>query len=290
MADDPISSVAVAGTGIMGCGITELLSEKGVNVSMLGRGPDRLERAEAAIQTSRSLAVRRKRLTQAEADAARERVSFTADPAELASCEVLIEAVVEDLSIKQMVLSRLTGHLKSDALLCTNTSALSVSDLAGVVPGPERFVGMHFMNPPTTVNLVEIIKGDTTSETTVEQAKTFCQQIKRQFIVVDDIAGFVVNRLLMLLINESARMIEAGIATPQVIDKAMRLACGHPMGPAAVADFIGLDTVCEQLKTLAASHGERYAPVDLIQQLVTRGDVGRKRGSGLLAVKSPPEP
>lgn len=284
-ADSATKSIAILGTGHMARGIADLASATGLDTCVLGRSAASVDAAREAIEADRALAVRRKRIEADAAEAAATRLSFSTDLARAGETDVVIETIVEDAEAKAALFQAVAPHLRSDALVATNTSALRVADLAEHVPQPERFLGLHFMNPATTVKLVEIIPGPQTSDASLERAKALCKQLGKQTVVVRDAAGFVVNRLLMLLINEAARMIENGDATPSQIDKAMRLGCGHAMGPVSVADFIGLDTVCAELDELSAAFGTRYAPAEVLRELTRRGDLGRKSGKGLAAFK-----
>ncbi|MBN2713812.1 MAG: 3-hydroxyacyl-CoA dehydrogenase family protein [Planctomycetes bacterium] len=276
---------AVIGTGIMGQGIAQTLSEKGFGVIMVGRSRESVDKALEAVSASRKMAVRRKLITPEEAATSDNHLTGTMQLASISECQIIIEAVVEDGEIKKAKLAEIESVVAGSALIATNTSALKISDLAQALAKPERFIGLHFMNPAPTSNLVEIIRGAATSDETFEGAKKFCKEMERQFVVSADHAGFIVNRLLMVMINEAARMMEDGTATPQDIDKAMRLGCGHPMGPVSLADFIGLDTIRHELKTISKESGALYAPVGLIEKLVKEGNLGRKSGKGLGAYK-----
>lgn len=280
--------VAVAGSGQMGRGIADFLGRKGVSVLLLGRDASRLGESVEAIGKARAFAVRRKRIDPETAAAAGDSLAAaTYDEAlgggaDLAERTLLVETVREDGDVKREVIARLAPALAPDALVATNTSALPLADLAPAAPDPARFCGLHFMNPPETVNLVELAWTENTSDATKEQIRAFCTLLERQTVEVAPRPGYIVNRLLMGLINEAARLVEEGVASPGDVDKAMRLACGHPMGPAALADFIGLDTVTTELATLAAHAGPRYAPAEILGELVADGRLGRKSGGGLL--------
>lgn len=282
MTERDIDTVGVAGSGIMGRGIALLLTNCGVATVLAARSAEAAGAAAEALEKERALAVRRKQLSPEDAERGAGLLQTTVGYEEFSRCELVIETVVEDLEIKRGVLAQLYPRLRGGTLVATNTSALAVAEIGSGAPEPERFFGLHFMNPAQTVNLVELARGGQTSAETVSRAKAFCKRIGRQCVEVADGGGFIVNRLLMLLINEAARMAEEGVASPADIDKSLRLACGHPMGPAALADFIGLDTVKSELETLAARLGERYAPAAILSRLVNAQKLGRKTGGGLL--------
>ncbi len=282
MSSDSGNLVGVVGTGIMGRGIAELLLTKGFRVRLMGRSRAGLDAAVSAIEDSMRLAVRRRRLPQEVVEAARGLLEPMAAPWQATGCNIIIEAVTEDLRIKREVFAELAGIAEREVLACTNTSALCVAEIGSAWPDAGRFLGMHFMNPAPASRLVELVCMDETSPQVRAQALEFVKALGLQAIEVGDESGFIVNRLLMLWLNEAARMIEDGVASPQTIDKAVRLALGHPMGPAGLADFIGLDTVLTELETMAKHLGERYQPTGLIRNLVKQGNLGRKSGSGLL--------
>ncbi len=287
MPEMQVETVGVVGTGIMGCGIADRVSSKGCAVRLLGRSEASVQAAQQRIRAARRLAARRKQIDAEAAAAADARLVPTTAARDLADCQVIIETVVEDLAVKRAVLVDVAEAAGAHALVATNTSALRVAAVGAAWSDPARFLGLHFMNPVPASKVVELVRTDAVSEEALAQARGFCRSLDLQVVEVDDTNGFVVNRLLMLWINEAARMIEEGVASPQQIDRAVRLALGHPMGPASVADFIGLDTVRTELLALRDALGERYAPADLLDRLVADGRVGRKRGQGLLGAGPP---
>lgn len=278
-------SAAIMGTGQMGSGIAALLCEHGIQTILIGRSDESLNQAQRTIQTSRKARVRRKALCENDASAAADCLTLSTRLEDVSGCDLIIESIVEDLTAKQQLLQAIAKHLKDTAIVATNTSALRVDSMTDCVSHPERFLGIHFMNPPTDVKLVEIVKGAKTSDETIEKAKAFSKHLGKQTVILRDSEGFVVNRLLMLQINEAARIIESGLATPQQVDKAMRLGCGQAMGPVSIADFIGLDTVVAELQTLETAFGPRYRPAGILLTLLKSGDLGRKSGRGLMNVK-----
>lgn len=281
--------VGIVGTGVMGRSIAEWLSEKGLSVTVWGRSDASLHAAQAAVQKSRHLAVRRKRLDSNEEEAANARLRYSLAWEDLSACHLVIETVSEDETIKRKILSRIVANVSNSTLIATNTSSLPLAELVAAVPHPERFLGLHFMNPVPQVNLVEIIAEAATSADTLETAENFCGMIDRQFVRVKDSPGFIVNRLLMPLLNEAAKVVEEGIASPQDIDKAIRLSLGHPLGPLGLADLIGLDIVQEELENLTKTLGSRFTCAPLITSLVAQNQLGRKTGKGLLASRNDPQ-
>ena len=278
-----IASAAVIGTGIMGRGIAEAALAKGVGVVLISRSAESGAKAAEAIAAAQRLAARRGQMSAEAADKATHLLRISTDMAAAADCDLLIETVIENLAIKQDVLAQAAKVAKPLAILATNTSALRVADIGSRLADCRRFLGLHFMNPAPAVPLVEVVPLPETEPTVLETALAFCRNLGKQTVICRDQPGFIVNRLLMALLNETCRLLQEGAASAADIDKAIRLACGHPMGPAALADFIGLDTVCAELRIMAAAYGERYAPADILQQLVARGKLGRKSGGGLLS-------
>ncbi|MCX7933647.1 MAG: 3-hydroxyacyl-CoA dehydrogenase family protein [Planctomycetota bacterium] len=281
-----IGSLAIIGTGIMGRGIAEAALAKGCGVVLIGRSAASLAKAADAIAAAQRLAVRRGQLPAEAADKALSLLRTAADIQQAADCDLIIETVVEDLATKQDVIAQAAAARKPSAILATNTSALRVADIGARLSDRRRFLGLHFMNPAAIVPLVEVVPLAETEPAAVEAAVAFCRDLGKQTVICRDQPGFIVNRLLMILLNESCRLLQEGAASAADIDKAMRLACGHPMGPATLADFIGLDTVCAELRAMAATYGDRYTPAEILQRLVGEGKLGRKTGSGLLAAKT----
>jgi 3-hydroxybutyryl-CoA dehydrogenase len=200
---------------------------------------------------------------------------------DLKGCHIVIEAATEEMSLKKTILTALGGVLKKDTVIATNTSSLSINELAGAVSNPARFIGMHFMNPPKPMKLVEVVRGEKTSEETITIIKDLARKIGKTPVVVKDSPGFVTNRLLFALIGEAMRLLEKKAACKTAIDRIMRYGMNHPMGPIELADFIGLD-ICEKIMdNLYNSLGdERYRPPAILRDLVRRGKLGKKSGGG----------
>ena len=260
---------AVIGAGTMGTGIAQVLAAAGIDVTLVDPDASALERAE------KTLAAR----LRARKDEAGD-VKTACEPADAAGAEVVIEAVYESLDAKREVFSSLDRLLPPEALLATNTSSLAVGEIARATEHPERVVGMHFMNPAPVMKLVEVVRAEASSDEAVGRAVGLARQIGKTPVVIRDRPCFVVNRLLMPVINEAARALDEGVAEAEAIDAAMKLGANWPMGPLHLADLIGLDVVLEELRTLEAAFGPGYGPSPAIGRLVREGRLGRKSGSG----------
>jgi 3-hydroxybutyryl-CoA dehydrogenase len=276
-----VKKLAVVGSGTMGAQIAQLAALSGLDVALLDVSEPALAGARERVGKALDLAVRMKKLGAAARDAALGRMVFSAELSAAAGVDFVIEAVTEDLAVKSAVLAGINRLLPSGAVIATNTSALSISELAGASGRPAQFVGLHFMNPPDAMKLVELVAGPETSPETVEAAAALARKLGREPVRVPDTPGFVVNRVLIPMINEAARLLEsAGVKAPDV-DAAMRLGAGWPMGPLGLADFIGLDVVLAQLRTLSEKvDPARYRPARVLEELVAAGKLGRKTGEG----------
>lgn len=264
-----VKRAAVIGAGTMGAGIAQVLASAGIDVTLVDTDASALERAAKVLEV---------RLRSRKGEAGRVRAASGIDAA--AAAEVVIEAVNEDLETKRGVFSALDRLLAPPALLATNTSSLLVSAIAEGTEHPERVVGMHFMNPAPVMKLVEVVRSASSSDRAVERAVGLARQTGKTPVVVRDRPCFVVNRLLMPLINEAALSLDEGVAGAAEIDTAMKLGANWPMGPLHLADLIGLDVILEELRRLEAAFGARYAPSAALERLVAEGRLGRKSGSG----------
>jgi 3-hydroxybutyryl-CoA dehydrogenase len=275
----------VVGGGIMGAGIAEVCARSGLDVVLVEVDTSRAEAARAVIERSLDKAVRREKMQAADAEAALERVVAISDMSALADCDIVIEAVVEEKIAKLDVFRRLAEIVsRSDAILASNTSSIPIVELATATHGRAAHVlGLHFFNPVPVLKLVEIIPSLLTGPETVERVTAFAtEQLDKHPINAPDRAGFTVNALLVPYLLSAIRMLEQGMATAEDIDKGMVEGCAHPMGPLALADLIGLDTVMGIAETLHTEHREQlFAPPPLLQRLVAAGLLGRKTGRGL---------
>jgi len=274
--------VAIVGAGTMGHGIAELVARWGFEVRLQDESVEALGRAKVGIETVLDKALARGTVTrdQKEQTLARIRLVDTIDEA-IDGCRVVIEAVPEDPAIKEPVFRLLDRLAPSTALLASNTSAISITLIASWTEHRDRVVGLHFFNPPDRMPLVEVVKGLTTSDKAIERATRFCEQIGKETIVVSDRPGFATSRLSAALGNEAWYMFMEGVASPQEIDKGVKLALGHPMGPFELGDLIGLDIRLSVLRYLHQTLGDRFRPCPLLVQYVEAGYLGRKTGRGV---------
>jgi 3-hydroxybutyryl-CoA dehydrogenase len=277
---EDIVTVGVVGAGTMGSGIAQVSAQAGYQVVLRDTEEEYLDRGFETIDDSLSRFVERDTLSQDEADAARERITGTTDLADLAKCELVIEAVVEDKKVKKEVFADLDDVVGADAVLGTNTSTLSITSIASATDRPERVVGLHFMNPVPIMSGVEVVIGEKTSEGTGELAHTFAEELDKETWEAEDKPGFVSNRILMPWINEGIRALDEGVATKEDIDRGMKLGTNVPMGPLELADHIGLDVCLDATRTLWKELGDRYKPAYLLKRRVEAGDLGKKTGQG----------
>lgn len=276
-----ISKVLVAGAGQMGAGIAQVAAVAGLDVVMIDVADEFIERGMAGIRKGLGRLVDKGRMEAAARDAALARIVTGTDMAAGKDAGLFIEAAPERMDIKQGLLERASALLGTEAVIATNTSSLSVTALGGFVDGPARFVGIHFFNPVPLMALVEVVKGDETSDATVAAARAFAETVGKTPITVTDSPGFVVNRILFPMINEAANAYAEGVASAEDIDTGMKLGANWPMGPLALADLVGLDTTKAILETLETELGDvKYRPSAKLGELVEQGKLGRKSGAG----------
>ena len=278
-----INKIAVVGGGTMGNGIAHVFAQYGHEVMLIDIAEDRLANAKKTIAGNLDRQVKKGALDQAARDATLERLSTSTDRASAAGAQLIIEAVPERLELKREVLQDL-DRAAPDAIIATNTSSISITLLAAMVSHPDRFIGMHFMNPVPVMKLVEVIRGLQTSDETAATVHAVAQKLEKTPVEVNDYAGFVSNRVLMPMINEAIFCLMEGVAKPEAIDTVMKLGMNHPMGPLALADLIGLDTCLSIMEVLQRDIGDdKYRPCPLLKQYVAAGWLGRKSGRGFYA-------
>jgi 3-hydroxybutyryl-CoA dehydrogenase len=283
--------VGVVGLGTMGAGIAEVLARSGVDVVGVEADEAGVERARQHLATSTSRAVRRGKLDESEVQAILDRIELGCDLSGVKDCELVIEAVPERMDVKQALFAELDRLLPDDAVLATNTSALSVTELATGTARPSRVVGLHWFNPAPVMDLVEVVQTVVTDPAVVQDVQGLVDQVGKTAATAGDRAGFIANALLFGYLNNAVRMYESRYASREDIDAAMRFGTGHPMGPLALLDLIGLDSAYEILETMyAQSRDHRHAPAPILKQYVTAGLLGRKTGRGFYTYAAPDSP
>jgi 3-hydroxybutyryl-CoA dehydrogenase len=282
------STIGVIGLGTMGAGIAEVFARNGYSVVGIEVSEDALERGREHVQHSTERAVRRGKLTAEEQAELIGRISFTTELKDLAPADFVVEAVVESMPIKKSIFRELDDVVSPDAILATNTSSLSVTEISTANSLPGRVIGVHFFNPAPVQNLVEIIKTVVTEPTVLADVEALLAQLGKSPVVCGDKAGFIANTLLFGYLNHAVAMYEGRYATREDIDAAMRFGCGYPMGPLALLDLIGLDTAYEILDTMYRQGRDRlHAPAPILKQMVTAGLLGRKSGRGFYSYEAP---
>jgi 3-hydroxybutyryl-CoA dehydrogenase len=279
-----IEHIGVVGSGLMGAGIAQVAANNKFNVTIVDVSEDRVNHALDGIRRRLARDVSRERISEADAVAIAERINLATDSSELrslASADVVIEAVVEDLEMKSRVFRQLGEVCKPGALLASNTSSLPLSDLAAASNRPERVVGLHFFNPPWALRLVEIVTTASTTPETLDDARALCERLDRVLVQVKDTPGFIANRLLVPFIFDAIHLLDNGVATAEDIDMACNVGLNHTMGPLATADLIGLDTLQLIAESMFEEYGEaRFKAPTLLRRLVALGHLGRKTGRG----------
>jgi 3-hydroxybutyryl-CoA dehydrogenase len=276
-----IKSVGVAGCGIMGGGIAQVCASHGYDVTVLEVDQQFLDQGLAVIKRRLTRDVERGRLSQEDCDGTLGRLKGTTNIEDFSACDLVIEAVVEHLPTKQRFFDELGRVCKAEAILASNTSSLSLSTMAATSGRPEKVVGLHFFNPPMTLRLVEVIRSESTSQDTLDEAVAFCDSIDRLIVNVKDTPGFVVNRLLVPFIFDAIRLVESGTASAQDVDQACKGGLNHAMGPIATADLVGLDTLLHIGESMFEEYGEpRFKAPTIVRRMVSLGHLGRKSGKG----------
>jgi 3-hydroxybutyryl-CoA dehydrogenase len=278
---DDVKRMAVIGAGTMGTGIAHVLAQHGFPVTLIDVDPGYLDRAMSRIKKNLSRQAEKGKITTEDVQASLERIASATELETAAEAQVVIEAVTEDPDTKFDLFRRLDEICPPETILGTNTSSISITEIAGQTKRPEKVVGIHFMNPVPVMKLVEIIRGISTSDETRDLAVEISSRVGKTPVEVDDYPGFVSNRLLMPMINEAAFCLMEGVAEPEAIDTVMKLGMNHPMGPLALGDLIGLDTCLAIMEVLHNGFGDdKYRACPLLRKMVRAGHLGRKAGRG----------
>ena len=276
-----MSRAAVVGAGTMGNGIAHVFAQHGWDVTLIDTQPAALEKARATIRTNLDRQVKKGAIDAAAADGVLGRITGAGTPDAAAGAEIVIEAASENPAVKYSIFESLDRAAGPDAILATNTSSISITEIAARTGRPAQVIGMHFMNPVPVMQLVEVIRGHATTDETTRRVMELARALGKTPVEVNDYPGFVANRVLMPMINEAIYCVMEGVAEPDAIDTVMKLGMAHPMGPLTLADFIGLDVCLAILEVLHRGLGDdKYRPCPLLRRMVAAGHLGRKSGKG----------
>lgn len=276
-----IKRVGVIGAGTMGNGIAQVCAAANIGVVMIDISDQAVERGVGTIAASLDRLIKKDKLSPAQKEAILGRISGTTDYSAIRDCDLVIEAATENLDLKKRILKQISDQVSAHAIIATNTSSLSVTELAAAVSAPENFIGMHFFNPVPVMALIELILGIQTSSKTLESVREFVEAIGKMSITAKNSPGFAVNRILCPMINEAIFALQEGLATAEDIDTGMKLGCNQPIGPLALADLIGLDTMLAVMESFYRGFGDpKYRPAPMLKEMVAAGYLGRKSGRG----------
>jgi len=276
-----VKRVGVLGAGLMGSGIAEVCARNGYETVVREVSDALAAKGVGRIESSLAKAVDRGKLVSTDRDAARARLSATTKVDDLAACDLVVEAVVENLEAKKELFAELDRICGDSAIFCSNTSSLTITELSAATRRPDRFAGLHFFNPVPVMKLVEVVRTIATSDETIATLVDFAKSLGKEPVLAKDNSGFIVNRLLVPYLLDAVRALEEGVGTREDIDKGMELGCGHPMGPLKLLDFVGLDTTYAIAEIMFTEYREkRFAPPPLLKRMVLAGRYGRKSGRG----------
>jgi 3-hydroxybutyryl-CoA dehydrogenase len=277
-----IKSVGIVGSGTMGSGIAQACAVSGLPVMMVDISQEALERGKKSIANSLERLMSKEKITPQDQSTALSLIQTSTQYSSFADCDLVIEAATENLNLKIKILDQLKNHLKPQSLLASNTSSISITQLAQVTAHPEQFIGMHFFNPVPMMALVEVIRGLQTSDTTHEAVIEMAKMLGKSPITVKNSPGFVVNRILVPMINEALFVLGEGVASAEDIDTGMKLGCNHPIGPLALADMVGLDVCLAVMEVYFNQFNDsKYRAAPLLREMVAAGHLGRKTGRGI---------
>ena len=277
-----ISTVGIIGAGTMGNGIAQACAVSGINVVMVDISDAAVQKGISTVSGSLDRLIKKEKISEADKTAALARIKGSTSYEDLKSAQIVIEAATENFDLKVKILKQIDAIVPADVMLASNTSSISITKLAAITSRADRFIGMHFFNPVPMMALVEIIRGLQTSDSTHDAVKALSERLGKSPITVKNAPGFVVNRILVPMINEALFVLAEGLATPEDIDAGMKLGCNQPIGPLALADMIGLDVCLAVMEVYLEEFGDsKYRPCPLLKEMVAAGRLGRKTGQGV---------